>query len=43
MKNIKVTPLQYEMLIEMGKKNKPPLKPDSMAGKLIDDSYNRRR
>lgn len=41
MTNIKLTSIQFEMLKELGKKNRPsPLKPDLMAGKLIEQSYN---
>ena len=41
MSNIKLTTIQFEMLKELGKKNRPsPLKPDLMAGKLIEQSYN---
>ena len=40
MTNIKLTSIQFEMLKELGKKNRPsPLKPDLMAGKLIEQFY----
>tara|TARA_B100000131_G_C17719422_1_gene452212 strand:+ start:115 stop:246 length:132 start_codon:yes stop_codon:yes gene_type:complete len=41
MKTIKLTPLLYEMLVEISKKHKPPVKPDKMMEELILSYYNK--
>tara|TARA_B100001057_G_scaffold480476_1_gene553360 strand:+ start:34 stop:165 length:132 start_codon:yes stop_codon:yes gene_type:complete len=39
MKNIRISNLVYEMLVKIGKKNKPSLKPEVMIETLIDNAY----
>tara|TARA_B100001250_G_C19804564_1_gene792669 strand:+ start:2150 stop:2281 length:132 start_codon:yes stop_codon:yes gene_type:complete len=43
MKNIKVSNLVYEMLVKIGKKHKPPLKPEVMIEELIEKSFRELR
>tara|TARA_B100001113_G_C21094240_1_gene615785 strand:- start:1 stop:138 length:138 start_codon:yes stop_codon:yes gene_type:complete len=44
MKNIRINNVTYEMLVELGKKNKPTqLKPEAMLETLIEQTYNYRR
>ena len=38
MKIIKIPPVQYEMLVAMGKKWR--MKPDDLVAKLIEENYN---
>ena len=39
-KNIKVTNLVYEMLMELSKKSRPQQKPELLLEQLIKDRYN---
>ena len=41
MKNIKISNLVYEMLVEAGKKHKPPLKPEVFLEELIEETYRK--
>ena len=38
MKTTKITPVQYEMLVSLGKKWR--MKPEDLAVELIEDNYN---
>ena len=38
MKTIKIPPVQYEMLVELGKKWR--MKPDDLVVELIEENYN---
>ena len=39
MKTIRISNLVYEMLIKIGKKHKPALKPEVMIEELIESAY----
>ena len=41
MKSIKVTPLEWEMLMLLSKKHKPPIKPEAMIKELIETAYSK--
>ena len=41
MKNIKLTDLVYEMLLDIAKKNR--MKPEPFIEKIIQDTYNKKR
>ena len=38
-KQIRVSNLVYEMLVEVGKKHRPQLKPEVMIEELVEDAY----
>ena len=39
-KNIKISNLVYEMLIEVAKKQRPQTKPEALVERLIKDEYS---
>ena len=39
-KNIRISSLQYEMLVEVAKKQRPSIKPEALVEKLIKDLYS---
>ena len=38
-KQLRVSNLVYEMLVEVGKKHRPQLKPEVMIEELVEDAY----
>ena len=40
MKNVRVNQVSYEMLVELGKKNRPPQNPEKMMDLMIRQKYN---
>ena len=38
-KQLRVSYLVYEMLVEVGKKHRPHLKPEVMIEELVEDAY----
>ena len=39
-KNIRLSNLVYEMLIEVSKKQRPQIKPEALVERLIKDTYS---
>ena len=39
MKTIRISNLVYEMLVKIGKKHKPSLKPEMMVEEIIESAY----
>ena len=40
MMNVRVNQVSYEMLVELGKKNRPPQNPEKMMDLMIKQKYN---
>ncbi len=41
MKNIRLGEVSYQMLVELGKKNRPSKNPDKMMDLMIQERYNK--